>query len=257
MPLYVAYFRRLTAEAVGWVPVSVIVGTIAISRAWHHNYDFGFQAMLCIGFALPGFLYWRRYPRWSPGVITTVGGFLLWGSVFPVSTLTDRYAPALHINPEFWNTPKFFVALGMILTLLEDKSEFLKSAMDREHEHNRQLQKFAAITSRLLTGVDGRLDPQAHVAAADRQRRIVRRGPRPDARPCRAIDEQLAAETAHHREVESGDDQSGAHRRKRSHAILRTSWRRTRSIAHPPARNSRPRPMRLDDRASMSITWEK
>src|SRR5260370_12393269 len=62
--------------------------------------------------------------------------------------------PALHINPELWNTPKFFVAFGMILTLLEDKSEFLKSARAREHQLNRQLQKFAGITSRLLTGVE-------------------------------------------------------------------------------------------------------
>ncbi len=153
-PLFMAYFRRLTVEAVGWVPASVITGTVAILYAWRHQYDFGFQAMLTIGFALPGFLYWRRYPRWSPGVITSAGGFILWGSVFPVGALLDMYAPTLHINPELWNTPKFFVALGMILTLLEDKSEFLKSAIEREHKLNRQLQKFAAITSRLLIGVD-------------------------------------------------------------------------------------------------------
>jgi signal transduction histidine kinase len=58
------------------------------------------------------------------------------------------------VNPELWNTPKFFVAFGMILTLLEDKSEFLKSAGRREQKLNYQLQKFSGITSRLLTGVD-------------------------------------------------------------------------------------------------------
>jgi two-component system, NtrC family, sensor kinase len=42
----------------------------------------------------------------------------------------------------------------MILTLLEDKSEYLKSASAREGKLNRQLQKFAGITSRLLTGVE-------------------------------------------------------------------------------------------------------
>src|SRR5262249_40420782 len=47
-----------------------------------------------------------------------------------------------------------FVALGMILTLLEDKSDFLKSASEREAKLSRQLQKFAGITSRLLTGVE-------------------------------------------------------------------------------------------------------
>src|SRR5262249_42507597 len=66
----------------------------------------------------------------------------------------DKWAPQLKINPELWNTPKFFVAFGMILTLLEDKSEFLRSARQRERTVNRQLQKFAGITSRLLNGVD-------------------------------------------------------------------------------------------------------
>ena len=42
--------------------------------------------------------------------------------------MMDVWAPNLKINPELWNTPKFFVAFGMILTLLEDKSEFLRSA---------------------------------------------------------------------------------------------------------------------------------
>jgi two-component system, NtrC family, sensor kinase len=154
VPLYVTLFRRLTREALGWMPLSIIAGTVAILRAWRHDPDIGFLAILCVGFALPAFLYWRRYRRWSPGVITTAGGFLLWGLVFPVGALMDVMWPNLHINPELWNTPKFFVAFGMILTLLEDKSEFLKSARAREHQLNRQLQRFAGITSRLLTGVE-------------------------------------------------------------------------------------------------------
>ena len=40
----------------------------------------------------------------------------------------------------------------MILTLLEDKSEFLRSAGLREQKLNHQLQKFSGITSRLLSG---------------------------------------------------------------------------------------------------------
>jgi signal transduction histidine kinase len=42
----------------------------------------------------------------------------------------------------------------MILTLLEDKSEFLVSANDREGKLNQQIQRFAGITSRLLKGAD-------------------------------------------------------------------------------------------------------
>ncbi len=154
VPFYVTLFRKLTREALGWMPISVVAGTISIFRAWRHDRDFGFLAVLTVGFALPAFLYWRRYRRWSPGVITGVIGFLLWGLVFPVGAVMDSYWHNLHINPELWNVPKFFVAFAMILTLLEDKSAYLQAARERERKLNRQLQKFAEITSRLLSGVE-------------------------------------------------------------------------------------------------------
>jgi signal transduction histidine kinase len=154
VPVGLALFRKLTTDAMFWMPVTLTVAVFAVWRAWHHDYDFGFLAALTIGFALPGLLYCRRYRRWSPGVITSAGGFFLWAAVFPVGAYLAGHAPQLRINPELWNTPKFFVALGMILTLLEDKSAFLKSASERERKLNRQLQKFSGITSRLLTGVE-------------------------------------------------------------------------------------------------------
>lgn len=153
-PVFVALRRKLTIDFLLWAPVVVIAGTVAIAKAWQHHFIFGFLAMLTLGFALPGVLFCRRYPRWSPGVVTSAGGFLLWGAVWPVGAMLDAWAPNLKVNPELWNTPKFFVAFGMILTLLEDKSEFLRSAGRREQKLNYQLQKFSGITSRLLTGVD-------------------------------------------------------------------------------------------------------
>src|SRR6266853_2871249 len=153
-PLFVALTRKLTVVFLYWAPFVFITGTVAIRQAWRHDYDFGGNALLALSFAFPGFLFWRRYQRWTPGVITSAGGFLLWGSVFPIGAILDKWAPQLKVNPELWNTPKFFVAFGMILTLLEDKSEFLRSARKRERKVNHQLQKFAGITSRLLNGVD-------------------------------------------------------------------------------------------------------
>jgi two-component system, NtrC family, sensor kinase len=153
-PLFVTLTRKLTIEFLYWAPVVVGTGSACIYKAWHNNFDFGYVALLTLSFALPGFLFWRRYQRWTPGVLTSAGGFLLWGTVFPVAFLLGLKAPTLHVNPELWNTPKFFVAFGMILTLLEDKSEFLRSSRQREHTVNQQLQKFASITSRLLSGVD-------------------------------------------------------------------------------------------------------
>jgi signal transduction histidine kinase len=105
-------------------------------------------------FTVPGILYWRRFRRWSPGVVTTVGGFFAWGAVWPSGELVSSFAPHASISPELWNVPKFFVAFGMILTLLEEKSRAAEEARRREHDLNLQLQTFADLTSKLLGGID-------------------------------------------------------------------------------------------------------
>jgi two-component system, NtrC family, sensor kinase len=129
-------------------------GTWAIHDQLHGSPDFGVNAILTITFGLCGFLYWRRYPRLSPGVVAVAGGFLFWGAVFPVGALFDHFLPKLQINPELWNVPKFFVAFGMVLSLLEDKSAIIEKAHERERAENRLLMRLSQITSRLLTGKD-------------------------------------------------------------------------------------------------------
>ncbi len=153
-PIYLRANRTHTTRSGFWIPMLGLVGAYAMFKAWHHQFDFGFLALLTAGFSMPAFLYWRRYRRWSPGVLTSAGGFALWGAVFPVSTLIASWAPNLKINPELWNTPKFFVAFGMILTLLEEKSQVLEASNERERQVNDQMQRFAGITSRLLSGID-------------------------------------------------------------------------------------------------------
>ena len=118
--------RKLIADFFVWAPVAVISGTVVLVRAWRHDFDFGLNATLTYGFALPGFLFWRRYPRWSPGVVTSAGGFFTVGRGVSRGSHAGCVGPDLKVNPELWNTPKYFVAFGMILTLLEDKSEFLE-----------------------------------------------------------------------------------------------------------------------------------
>jgi two-component system NtrC family sensor kinase len=131
-----------------------LVGAFSIYSAWRHDYDVGFEATLTLTFFITGWLFWKIYRRFSPGVITSVGGFLLWSAVFPLDIFLDYYAPNAQINPELWDTPKYFVAFGMILTLLEDKSSMLEETNLRERTLNQQLQKFSSITSRLLNGIE-------------------------------------------------------------------------------------------------------
>jgi diguanylate cyclase (GGDEF)-like protein len=66
---------------------------------------------------------WRRA---TTGPFITIAGFLAWASVFLVGPCLDTFFPSIHIDGEVWNLPKYIVAVGMILVLLEDQIEHNK-----------------------------------------------------------------------------------------------------------------------------------
>jgi signal transduction histidine kinase len=147
-------FPRTKPYAIGIAVVLAITGIWTIHSQLHGNADLGINAILTLTFGVCGILYWKRFPRRSPGVITVTGGFLAWGAVFPAGALLARFAPQLQVNPELWNVPKFFVAFGMILALIEDKSSVIEHANERERAANKLLLQLSQITSRLLAGSD-------------------------------------------------------------------------------------------------------
>ena len=120
----------------------------------HGSADLGVNAILTLSFGLCGILFWKRFPRRSTGVLAVSGGFLAWGAVFPTGALLDQIAPKLQMNPELWNVPKFFVAFGMILALIEEKSRDIEQSRERERAANKLLVQLSQITSRLLAGSD-------------------------------------------------------------------------------------------------------
>ncbi len=133
--------------------ISSAVAFWAIRAALQGSFDEGVIAFLGLGFALPGVLICRNYWRRSPGILTVAVGFFCWGAVFPVAMLVAHLAPSLNVPPELWNTPKMFVAFGMILAIVEDKSQSIEMMQRKERALNHQLQRFSAITSQLLGGV--------------------------------------------------------------------------------------------------------
>jgi diguanylate cyclase (GGDEF)-like protein len=70
------------------------------------------------------FLYGQRLI--TTGALITFAGFLAWASVFIVSPWTSIYLPHLPLETEVWNLPKYVVAVGMILLLLENQIEHNK-----------------------------------------------------------------------------------------------------------------------------------
>ena len=111
-------------------------------------------AILGMMFGSCGVLFWRLYQRRSLGVITTTVGFLAWGAEYPLSSVMHSILPWFQLNLDFWNVPRILVALGMVLTLLEEKTQVLEEARARAQAQSLLLQRLSQITSRLLAGND-------------------------------------------------------------------------------------------------------
>jgi diguanylate cyclase (GGDEF)-like protein len=70
--------------------------------------------------------FWYAYRRHTAGAFITLAGFSAWALVFVIAPAMERMFPALHVQSEVWNLPKYVVAFGMILLLLEDQIEHNK-----------------------------------------------------------------------------------------------------------------------------------
>ena len=120
--------RRVTLYVTG---LSIACLGIASAIGWtvaRGNFELGIIFLLAALNFIVAVLFWRQFRHATVGVLTTVSGFVAWGAVFPTGVSLDTFAPSIHVESEVWNIPKYFVAVGMILILLEDqmrKSEYL------------------------------------------------------------------------------------------------------------------------------------
>jgi diguanylate cyclase (GGDEF)-like protein len=57
--------------------------------------------------------------RRTGGFVVTLLGLLAWSLVFPLGLVFDTFYPNVQVGAEVWNLPKYLVAVGMILLLLE------------------------------------------------------------------------------------------------------------------------------------------
>jgi diguanylate cyclase (GGDEF)-like protein len=76
---------------------------------------------------------WYGYRRATAGAFITIAGFLAWASVFAVAPWIAAFLPTIHVENEVWNLPKFVVAIGMILLLLEDQIEHNRHLALHDH----------------------------------------------------------------------------------------------------------------------------
>ena len=126
----------------------------AIASDLRGSFQEGAITLLGIGFGLAGVFICRNDRRLSPAILTIAAGFVSWGAAFPIRLLLDRLAPHLVVPGELWDTPKIFVAFGMILAVVEDKSESIAGMQHKADRIDRRLERFSAITSLLLSGAE-------------------------------------------------------------------------------------------------------
>jgi diguanylate cyclase (GGDEF)-like protein len=77
--------------------------------------------------------FWYAYRRATAGSFITVAGFLAWAGVFAVAPWMQAFLPNVHVESEVWNLPKYVVAVGMILLLLEDQIEHNRHLALHDH----------------------------------------------------------------------------------------------------------------------------
>ena len=83
--------------------------------------DYGLDCIYFVLYLMAGVEYWRKFPQRTTGSLTAVVGLVVWALVFPISAYFALFRPDLHIHSSVWNLPKYIVAIGILLTLLEEQ----------------------------------------------------------------------------------------------------------------------------------------
>jgi len=83
---------------------------------------YGIDTTLSWLYLIAGIRYWQRYPHKTIGVFTAVLGFLAASFLFPIALIVRAmYVPHLTIDIAIKNLPKFIIAIGILLTFLEEE----------------------------------------------------------------------------------------------------------------------------------------
>ncbi|WP_263359550.1 GGDEF domain-containing protein [Acidicapsa ligni] len=139
-----------------WVTVGLqfCLGVSLIIFAHKHfsSPDLGTDAMLFAVYMGCCLYFWYTHRNGTAGSIITIGGFLAWSLVFVVAPTTEAFLHNIHLENEVWNLPKYVVAVGMLLLLLEkqiERTQHLALHDDLTHLANRRL-----FQDRLVTAIE-------------------------------------------------------------------------------------------------------
>lgn len=146
-PLAVALtYRRYGQHALRWLTVALhfALGAelMVLRREVPGDLSLGVDAILFVIFLGCSIYFWYSHANGTTGSIITIAGFMTWALVFVIAPLMDHLAPHFRVEDEVWNLPKYIVAIGMLLLLLEkqiERSRYLALHDDLTSLANRRL----------------------------------------------------------------------------------------------------------------------
>ncbi len=108
-----------------WVVVSLYgalsVFLLLVQHRPVNGTDLALNAVLFTVYFACGVHIWYNYRRPTAGALISIGGFFAWAAVFVIAPVLQTFLPKVQFEGEVWNLPKYVVAVGMILLLLEDQ----------------------------------------------------------------------------------------------------------------------------------------
>jgi len=131
LPLSIALLTlRQFRHPLRWAIVALNGGLAIFLLVFQHRPDNGaelaFDAVLFTIYLGCAIHFWYTYRRATSGAFITIAGFFAWAGVFVAGPCIMYFFPNLHLESEVWNLPKYVVAVGMIMLLLEDQLEHNK-----------------------------------------------------------------------------------------------------------------------------------
>lgn len=112
---------RSIAERNVYAFFGILLAVLFGALTHYKQQDYGLDGIFFVIYFMAGIQYWRRFPQRTTGSWTAVVGFIAWSLVFPVSVFVALFRPGMHIQNSVWNIPKYIVAIGILLTLLEEQ----------------------------------------------------------------------------------------------------------------------------------------
>jgi len=124
-----ASIRRVN-HPLRWILV-VLYGSLSIFLLIFQNRrgngpDLAWNALMFTVYLGCCIFIFHAYRRATSGAFVTIAGFFSWASTYVAMPAVRAFLPHAQTDSEVWNLPKFVVALGMMLLLLEDQIEHNK-----------------------------------------------------------------------------------------------------------------------------------